>query len=153
MLAALLATPAWAMGSSDSSPSPAPPTAARPNAYDQAVGLVQAQRFAEAVPLLEGFVAVNPGDADAWNQLGYSQRKLGRLEAALASYGKALAIEPEHRGANEYLGELYLEMGDLPKAKQRLAVLDSACWLPCEEYTELKELIEAYESGRAAKSS
>lgn len=149
-LLGLLALPAAAMTSGDS-PGPAAP--ATPNAYSQAVQLVKAQDYAGAVALLEGFVAINPGNADAWNELGYSQRKLGQLDAALQSYNRALAIEPEHRGANEYLGELYLEMGDLAKAKQRLAVLDSACWLPCEEYTELKERIEAYERGQRAKSS
>jgi predicted Zn-dependent protease len=147
---ALLATPALAMSTND----PAPPAAGQPpTAYDVAVQEVKAENFAAALPLLEGYVAINPGNADAWNHLGYSQRKLGQLDAALVSYGKALALQPEHRGANEYLGELYLEMGDLAAAKQRLAVLDRACWLPCEEYTELKERIEDYERRQAAKSS
>jgi Flp pilus assembly protein TadD len=154
LLVALLAAPAWAMSSGDSSSASPPPSAAAPmTAYDMAVQHVKAGNYAAAVPLLEGFVAINPANADAWNQLGYSQRKLGRLDAALASYNRALALEPEHRGANEYLGELYLETGDLAAAKQRLAVLDRACWLPCEEYTELKQRIEDYERRQAAKSS
>jgi tetratricopeptide (TPR) repeat protein len=151
LYAALLvgATPtAMAMTWSDS-----PSAGAAGTAYDQAVQLVNAQDYKGAAALLAGFVATDPSHADAWNYLGYSERKLGNLPSALAAYGKALALQPEHRGANEYMGELYLEMGDLAKAKERLAVLDRACWLPCDEYTELKGRIEAYEAGRPAKTS
>ncbi len=63
---------------------------------------------------------------------------------ALAHYGRALELEPEHRGANEYLGELYLDLGQLAKAEERLQVLDKACFFGCEEYSELKAKIEAY---------
>jgi Flp pilus assembly protein TadD len=137
-----------AMASSDG-----PAATSGNTAYDQAVKLVDAQDYKGAVALLSGFVGTDPTNADAWNYLGYSERKLGNFPSALAAYGKALALQPEHRGANEYLGELYLQMGDLAKAKQRLAVLDKACWLPCDEYTELKGQIDAYEAGRPAKTS
>jgi Flp pilus assembly protein TadD len=121
--------------------------------YDQAVKLVDAQDYKGAVALLSGFVGTNPTHADAWNYLGYSERKLGNFPSALAAYRKALALQPEHRGANEYMGELYLQMGDLAKARERLAVLDEACWLPCDEYTELKGQIDAYEAAHPPKSS
>jgi hypothetical protein len=57
-----------------------------------------------------------------------------------------LALKPKHRGANEYLGELYLEMGDLAKAEERLEVLDGACWFGCDEYSDLKEAIAKYKA-------
>ena len=38
---------------------------------------------------------------------------------ALAHYGKALELKPEHRGANEYLGELYLDLGRMRSQKCR----------------------------------
>lgn len=149
VLGLIAAGPAHAMSSdSDESTASVPSTP-----YEQAVQLVNKGDYPTAVTLLEGVVAADPGHADAWNELGYSHRKLGAFEAALAAYGKALAIEPEHKGANEYLGELYLQMDDLPRARQRLEVLDSACFLPCEEYTELKEQIEAYEASHPPKSS
>ena len=53
-------------------------------------------------------------------------------------------MSPKHRGANEYLGELYLETDQLAKAEERLKVLDGACFLGCEEYDDLKEAIEKY---------
>jgi hypothetical protein len=58
-------------------------------------------------------------------------------------YTKALNKEPNHLGANEYMGELYLEMNDLPKAEERLAVLKSACG-DCDEYDDLEDEIDDY---------
>jgi len=106
--------------------------------------LINKSSYAEAIPLLEKAVAAEPKNADAYNYLGYSHRKLGDREKAFVFYGKALEIKPRHLGANEYMGELYLEQGELQKAEERLAVLDKACFFGCDEYTELKEAIEDY---------
>ena len=114
--------------------------------YIEAKKNIDAGNYKMAVMLLQQSVAENPANPDAWNYLGYSLRKSGRKEEALVNYQKALAIDPEHRGANEYLGELYLEMGDLAMARERLEVLDDACFFGCAEYTELKEAIKAYEA-------
>jgi Tfp pilus assembly protein PilF len=86
----------------------------------------------------------NPKNADTHNLLGYSYRKLGDTDRAFEHYHIALQIKPKHRGANEYLGELYLETDQLAKAEERLAVLDRACFWGCEEYDDLKEAIEKY---------
>ncbi len=114
--------------------------------YAQAVKLVEAGNYATAIPLLQKSIADDPTNADAHNYLGYSHRKLGDIETALAEYRTALELDPRHRGANEYLGELYLEQDKLDKAKERLAVLDDACFFGCEEYRELKEKIKVYEA-------
>ena len=90
----------------------------------------------------------DPNDADVLNLLGYGYRKSGNVDQSRGYYLQALAIEPKHRGANEYLGELYLETGQLDKAEERLAVLDKACWLGCDEYTELKESIDKYKTDK-----
>ena len=90
--------------------------------------------------------SAEPKNADVYNFLGYSHRKLGDSAAALGFYQKALELKPKHRGTNEYLGELYLEMGELEKAEQRLEVLDGACFFGCEEYTDLKNAIKAYKA-------
>jgi tetratricopeptide (TPR) repeat protein len=87
---------------------------------------------------------VHPDDADVLNLLGYGYRKSGDVDQARGYYLQALAADPKHRGANEYIGELYLETGHLNKAEERLAVLDDDCWLGCEEYTDLKEAIAEY---------
>ena len=137
----LAAGPAQAMGSSDSE-------SAKAVNPDYAAGrqLVEDGKYAEAIPLLEKAVAADAKNADALNYLGYSNRQLGNHDAALDHYQAALAIEPRHRGANEYLGELYLTLGDLPKAEERLKVLDDACFFGCDEYTELKNAIAAYKT-------
>ena len=116
--------------------------------YVEAQRKVQAMDYDGAIPLLEAVLKKEPGNADALNYLGYSHRKLGDTTKALAYYLQALANEPEHVGANEYLGELYLEMGNLPKAEERLAVLQSVC-SGCMEEAELAEKIAAFK----AKSS
>jgi tetratricopeptide (TPR) repeat protein len=122
-----------------------PAKAADPN-YAAARQLVEEGKYAEAIPLLEQVVAGDDKNADAFNYLGYSHRRLGNHDAALAHYQSALALEPRHRGANEYLGELYLTLGDLAKAEERLKVLDAACFFGCDEYTELKNAIAAYKA-------
>jgi tetratricopeptide (TPR) repeat protein len=83
--------------------------------------------------------------ADAYNWLAYATRKNGDPAASIPIYEKALAIDPKHRGAHEYIGEAYLMLGDVAKAKRHLAALDSLCWLPCEEYRDLKKAVQGYE--------
>ena len=108
--------------------------------------LIEEGRYSAAIPLMQKVVAVEPSNADAYNYLGFSHRKLGDQAKALEFYQRALELKPKHRGANEYLGELYLEMGDLARAEKRLDVLDSACWFGCEEYSDLKQAIEAFKA-------
>ncbi len=114
--------------------------------YARAVKLVEAGDYAGAIPLLKKTIAADPTNTNAQNYLGYSHRKLGDVDLALAHYGMALELKPEHRAANEDLGELYLELGQLDKAKRHLKVLDDACFFGCEEYRELKTKIEAYQA-------
>src|SRR5262249_11746852 len=120
--------------------------------YTAAVKAIKAEKYSAAIPLLQGVVARDSRNADAYNWLAYATRKSGDPAGAVPIYEKALAIDPKHRGAHEYVGEAYLQLGDLPKAKQHLAVLDKLCFFPCEQYTDLKKAIEAYEkSGGAVK--
>jgi tetratricopeptide (TPR) repeat protein len=88
------------------------------------------------------------GSADWNNLMAYSLRKSGAAGYATAEkfYDEALRIDPKHRGALEYSGELYLAMGNLPKAEQRLATLDKVCLLPCAEYTDLKKAVATYKT-------
>jgi tetratricopeptide (TPR) repeat protein len=112
--------------------------------------LIDADKYEMAISELKKALGELPDDADLLNLLAYSQRKLMRFDEALVNYQKALEIEPEHRGANEYLGELYLQLGQLDKAQERLQVLDKACFFGCEEFDELEEAIEIYRSQNAS---
>jgi tetratricopeptide (TPR) repeat protein len=95
------------------------------------------------------------GSADWNNLMGYSLRKSATPDFAGAEkfYDEALRIDPKHRGALEYSGELYLQTGDLAKAEQRLAALDKACTFGCEEYSDLKKAIAQYKAGSRTSSS
>jgi tetratricopeptide (TPR) repeat protein len=134
-----IAGSAWAMGSSDDD------EAQKADPYKQAEELIDDEEYAKAIPLLQKLVKDKGAYADALNLLGYSYRKSGDAKTALDYYNQALAMEPEHLGANEYLGELYLEMKQPDKAKERLAVLKGACG-DCDEYDELEEAIEKHAS-------
>ena len=106
--------------------------------------LIKGEKYQQAITELDEALRDAPNDADLLNLVAYSHRKLGHFEIALENYLKALKIDPEHRGANEYLGELYLQLGQPDKAEERLAVLDKECFFGCEEYDELKQAIEEY---------
>jgi Flp pilus assembly protein TadD len=88
------------------------------------------------------------GSADWNNLMGYSLRKAGAANATESEkfYNEALRIDPKHKGALEYSGELYLMMGNLPAAEQRLAALDKACFLPCSEHADLKKAVAQYKA-------
>lgn len=135
----LLALPAavHAAGSSSSTES------AKPDLYKQAEDLIDDEEYAKAIPLLQQSIQEKGEYADALNQLGYANRKLGDKAKAMTYYTKALNLEPQHLGANEYMGELYLEMNDLAKAEERLAVLKNACG-DCDEYDDLEGEIDDY---------
>jgi tetratricopeptide (TPR) repeat protein len=79
--------------------------------------------------------------ADVYSLLGFSLRKTGDYPTALTYYTKALDFDANHKGAREYLGELYVETGQLPKAREQLAVLEKLCPQGCEEREDLEKAI------------
>jgi predicted Zn-dependent protease len=111
--------------------------------FDTVRGLVDAQKYDEALPALRQLDQQAPNNPDVLNLIGFSLRKTGKLEEALDYYNRALALNPQHRGANEYLGELYLETKQPEKAKERLEVLRQACG-DCEEFEDLQQQINRY---------
>jgi tetratricopeptide (TPR) repeat protein len=123
--------------------------------YTEAVSAVKRGDYPTAIRLFETVVSRDQGNADAYNWLAYSIRKNGDATRAIPIYEKALAINPKHRGAHEYIGEAYLVLGNLAKAKEHLAVLDKLCFFPCEEYADLKKAVRAYEAsgGRTKPTS
>jgi len=113
--------------------------------YQQAVSAIDARQYDTAIKLLQSYLArANDTDAYAENWIAYSYRKSGHLDEAFLHYDKALKIDPRHRGAHSYLGEAYLLAGNLPKAEEHLKILDKLCFLPCDEYTQLKKSVAYY---------
>jgi len=110
---------------------------------------IDARNWSEAVQRLERAGVRNPDNADLQNYLGYAYCNLGRYEPAFTHYKRALALDSRHRGAHEYIGEAYLQVGDLASAERHLAALRDICLLPCEELDDLQKAVTAY---RARKS-
>ena len=106
--------------------------------------LIDKRKFQQAIDEIDVALRERPDDADLLNLMAYSLRQQENFESALDFYRRALAVEPKHRGANEYLGELYLRLGQLEKAQERLSVLDKACFFGCDEFDELEQAIEEY---------
>lgn len=149
VMAAALAwsPPLWAAGGGgDGAPSRTAPNAPEDPDYAAAVKAINAGDYPGAIPLLQKSLARDDRNADAYNWLAYATRKSGDPAKSIPIYERALAIDPKHRGAHEYIGEAYLALGNLPKAKEHLARLDKLCLLPCSEYTDLKKAVAAYES-------
>lgn len=136
------AVPALAAGSSDGSSDTSASGAASSGTYAQAKALVDAGNYAEARVMLKDITAAEPANADAWNLLGFSSRKSGDLKAASKAYTKALKLNPQHLGALEYQGEMYIEMGKLDKAQANLDALKAACG-SCEEMQDLQQALKA----------
>ena len=121
--------------------------------YDKIVTLIKAakkyekknkiekanKRYEKAKTLLIKANKKKPHQADTLNYLGFTTRKLGDYENGEKYYLLGLEIDPNHKGINEYLGELYVSTNRLDLAKERLKVLETC---NCEEYNELKEIIE-----------
>ena len=108
--------------------------------YDEKGKTDKAQkRYKKAQKLLLKSNKEIPGKADTLNYLGFTTRKLGDFENGEKYYLEGLAIKPNHKGINEYLGELYVATGRIDLAKERLSVLKNC---NCKEYGELKEVIE-----------
>jgi predicted Zn-dependent protease len=144
----LAAAPVYAVdggggGSSDysSSDSSGSSAVSGPSLND-ARALIRAKKWKSAVTTLKQIVRANPGNAEANNLLGYSLRKTGDYKNAQGFYLKALKLNPGHKGANEYLGELYVEIGQMAKAKKQLARLEQLCGnTSCSEYKTLAKFI------------
>jgi len=120
----------------DSSP-PAP----RDVELEKAKTAIARKDWAGAQALLEAYTVANPRSADGFNLLGYSLRNQKKYDESLVSYKQALTLDPKHKGAHEYIGIAYIQMGQLDKAKEHLASLDKICVFSCEEYRDLKKAI------------
>jgi Flp pilus assembly protein TadD len=119
--------------------------------YHVAVRLINEARYGAAIADLYAAQASVGPHPDILNYLGFAHRKLGKFDQARNYYAQALAIDPDHLGATEYLGELYLEIGDIAKAKRQLARLDRLCTFGCAEREDLARLITIKETTRSAE--
>jgi Tfp pilus assembly protein PilF len=113
--------------------------------YNAAAGK---QDWKGAAAVMQDAVAADPRNPDYHNLYAYSLRKGGSADMDLVfkHYNEALKLDPSHRGAHEYLGEAYLMVGNVAKAKEHLGALDKICFFGCSEYTDLKKAISEHEA-------
>lgn len=101
---------------------------------------IDAEDFPSALARLGALVAEEPRNADALNLLGYASRQSGDLDAAARYYDATLSINPDHLGALEYQGEMFLIQGNIAAAEANLAKLSALC-TDCEELLDLTEAL------------
>ena len=149
LIIALIALPGIGLAAETPSTSSAP----RDPVLEQVAAARAKNDWSEAQATLRQALARNPDNADYHNLYAYSIRKGPNPDMSLVfkHYNEALRIDPDHRGAHEYLGEAYLMVGNLAKAKEHLSVLDKLCFFPCDEYSDLKKAIADYERKQVSR--
>jgi Tfp pilus assembly protein PilF len=146
-IVALLCASGTALAAGGDDPSPRSDAAPADPVIARAQEAMRAQDWPRAAAIMHDAVASKPGNADYHNLYAYALRKGPHPDMKLVfqHYEEALRIDPRHRNAHEYIGEAYLQVGDLARAKQHLAALDRLCFFPCEQYSELKQAVREYE--------
>ena len=110
----------------------------------EASELIEDGYYQNARLALGAVLAEAPESAEAWNRLGYLERRLQNFEAALKHYAKALTLAPEHTGALHYQAETFLALGRLDEAEANLARIEAVCDFPCPDGDDLAEQIALY---------
>lgn len=132
LTALLLGPPAYA---ADTTPSFFAPDLTRIRA------LLKAKNYEAALVQLRP-MAISDQHADVFNLLGFALRKTGDQAGGMANYQRALAMNPNHKGALEYQGQLFVELGQMDNARANMARLQKLCPSGCEELADLKETID-----------
>ena len=148
LIIALLLLPATAVAADSG-----PPSAPGDPVQERVSAATQRKDWPAAQAALRDALARDPGNADYHNLYAYAVRKGANPDMSLVfkHYNEALRIDPKHRGAHEYIGEAYLMVGNLAKAKEHLGQLDKLCFLPCSEHGDLKKAIAEFERNRVAR--
>lgn len=114
--------------------------------------LIEYEMYDEAIRYLKRAETAEPKNADVKNLIAYSYRKLGQYHLAYQYYQQALVLNPKHKGAHEYLGELYVETKRLDKAQEQLVMLERLCTTSCPEYKRLQKAIKEYKKSAATST-
>jgi len=134
-------TPKYEVVTPAATPMPSAPTKNLSTDLTAIRSLIASKNFSSALALLKIADRNYPNNADINNLLGYSARNLKQNKAAATYYTKALRINPNHLGALEYQGELFMMTKKISAAKSNLAKLKRLCGVNCEEYLDLKKAI------------
>jgi tetratricopeptide (TPR) repeat protein len=108
------------------------------------------KQFCKARKKYETAVALDSTYHEAWNMVGYCARHCGDYSASMNAYMRCLALAPDYEEAHEYLGELYIRLGDMDRARAELAWLEDR---KSHEADELREAIEAAQKAPVAPAA
>tara|TARA_A100001011_G_scaffold173470_1_gene182193 strand:- start:3043 stop:3501 length:459 start_codon:yes stop_codon:yes gene_type:complete len=109
--------------------------------YERAVKYIDREDYIKANKALKAYTKSEPNDADGWNLYAFANRKMNKFEKAEVYYEKALNIDPDHKGALEYQGELFMQTNRQNLAEENLNKLISLCPNSCYELEKLQEYI------------
>ena len=106
------------------------------------------QDWKSAAAAMNDALGADPRSADYHSLYAYALRRSGSgdMDVVFKHYNEALRLDPKHRGAHEYIGEAYLMVGNVAKAKEHLGALDKICFFGCSEYNDLKKAISEVEA-------
>jgi tetratricopeptide (TPR) repeat protein len=103
--------------------------------------------YAEALATLRS--AKDQGDPRVQTMIGFSLRKLGRIDEAMDAYLRVLSAYPDRTNTRQYLGEAFLQIGEPDKAREQLAEIARRCGVACEDYQQLADEIAKYQEKKA----
>jgi len=120
---------------------------------DRYSAAAERQDWKGAAAAMQAALTKDPNNPDYHNLYAYSLRKGGTsdMDLVFKHYNEALRLDPRHKGAHEYLGEAYLMVGNVAKAKEELGALDKLCFFGCSEYNDLKKSISEHEAKAVRK--
>lgn len=137
IIALLFATPAMAAGSYRYEPSAS-------KLINDAKKLIEKEKYKRAIVKLEKAKKDEADNADIFNYLGFAHRKIGNYEESKIYYQEALSIQPDHKLALEYQGELFLTLNDINSAQSNLMKLEALCPQGCDALEDLNKAVSKY---------
>ena len=142
-----------ASGSALAAETPSVQAAPKDPSLERARSAIAQKDWAGAQSILRESLARDSKNPEYHNLYAYANRKSPNPDMSLVfkHYNEALTLDPKHRGAHEYIGEAYLMVNNVAKAKDHLAQLDKLCFFSCQEFTDLKNAIASYETKKMAK--
>ncbi|HYY60476.1 MAG TPA: hypothetical protein VE756_03715 [Burkholderiales bacterium] len=124
------------------------PTSRPDPMLDRYHAAAERQDWKSASAAMNEALAADSRNADYHSLYAYALRRSGSpdMDVVFKHYNEALRLDPRHRGAHEYIGEAYLMVGNVAKAKEHLSALDKICFFGCSEYNDLKKAISEAET-------
>ncbi|MEE2933089.1 MAG: tetratricopeptide repeat protein [Pseudomonadota bacterium] len=108
---------------------------------------IKAKKYDYAVYFLKEALDADKKNADIYYNLGFAYRKMKKFDKSMAAYNKALKINPKHKGALDYQGELFLTLKKPAEAQKNWKKLQKLCPRGCPDFTKLQKAITSYNSG------